>query len=152
MNRPTPWAEAGWRLIQGRTGPVIAPETPPEIYRRELAGGEAGALEATIRGDGTSSSPHVLELTYEPGPTPAEGTRYPTLEELQEAAHYFLPEGAVVQIPALEINREGWGQLRGQLEGGGHTMIPLVQISARPGTPAGARARIERGQTGGILQ
>lgn len=151
MEKPTPWAEAGWRLIQGHVGPVIAPESPPEIYRKDIRGGEGGALEAVLRGDGTSSSPHVLELSYHPGPDTLPGTRYPTLEELQEAAHLFLPEGAVVQIPALEVDEEGWAELRARLNEGGSTVIPLVQISARPGTAAGARARIERSQEGGIL-
>lgn len=111
---------------------------PEAVFKAPSADG--GLLEVLLWGDGSLAAPYALQIRHK---SPTAPNRFPTWEEIHEAVVELLPEGVGLQIPALEVNAANWEiALAGLDNPAGWTMIPLIQMGVRPGSPAAIRHNI----------
>jgi len=111
-------------------------EPPRESWTKDV---EGGVLRVQVWGKGTQAAPYALQIAHWATLPP---NRFPTWEEIQEAIHSLLEDGAVFALPPFEVNTKGYKAVMESLEAPGWAMMPFLQAGARPGSEVARKSNI----------
>lgn len=132
------WKNTGKVSALSVLGPAHASESA-EVW--EALAEDAHRIQATRGGDGSARRPFVLAVRAHSPEGPNGRTRWPTLEEIQEATNHTLPTGTVV-APAPW---QSFGREAELVPAVGDAGILVMQVGAVQGSAAETRLKLSGG-------